>query len=46
MATEKIRKIRCEILDTIKRIVEVKKLLSDEIDVLHRQIEDFVNESK
>ena len=33
-----------ELLHTIKRIAEMIKLMNDEIDVLHRQIEELTKE--
>jgi len=37
---------RNEILDTLKRIAEVKKLFDNEVDLLHRQVEEIVEETK
>jgi len=51
MDSKKIKKIRDELLDTIKRIASAKRIANDaqeilnnELDVLHRQVEEYAEE--
>lgn len=46
MDSKKIKKIRDELMDTMKRIATTEKMFNDEMSVFHRQSEEFIEELK